>query len=114
MRRWQIALAILVLAQAACSVYWGEKKIVESGETPALVPALPTPPPAHSQAVRSEVLADVVRVRDPMFNVTRYIRRGEMVVVVRREGDWCWIGETEQVFCGCLSGFNAGLGCEAK
>lgn len=119
MRRLLVILAwvfmgMVILASPILAYrYLAEPISADTVKKDAVILASPAPLPPHG--IRSEVLADVVRVRDGFLTpLEEYYHKGEMVTVYRREGNWCWVGENRQIFCGCLSGFNAGLGCEAR
>ena len=81
----------------------------------AIPTATPTIVPQAVQSTQSEtraqVLYDTVEVRDSLMAHQRYVYLRDWVIVIGRQGNWCQLNDGNQIFCGCISGYNAGLGC---
>ena len=67
---------------------------------------------AGAVCLSEEGLIDQIKViTDKNMAFVRYVYKYEWVKVAGRQGNWCQLDDGNQIFCGCVSGYNAGLGC---
>ncbi len=107
-----LVIVLLSLGALACriTIQPSPAKALEAANTP--VPQVPTVIPTHhlDNPVRGQVLGDNVYIHHADGTLT-VITRGKWVRVLVQDGDWLVLDDGSRIWRGCVSGFNAGVGC---